>query len=116
MVNYLLITGIVLLILGILMKLRKIDFLLDRFQFFHKNIRKEDIEVRRDRLATLYSYLYIMIATLLVIGGIIVFVDSANSDKINLWTAIVAIILGIGGILYCNLSKSIINPKEQVES
>jgi hypothetical protein len=105
LINYLLIAGIILLILGILMKLRKIDFLIDRFQWFHKLIRKDDIEVDRDRLATFYSYLYIVIAVFLLIGAIIVFINPENVDTINLWTIIVTAIVGISGILYCNLSK-----------
>ncbi len=105
MINYLLITGTILFIFGILMKLRKIDFILDRFQGFHEIIRKKEIEVKRDRLATFYSYLYIVIAIILLIGAIITYINPEIVNKINLWTAIAAAIVGIGGILYCNLSK-----------
>lgn len=105
MVNYLLIAGIILLILGILMKLRKIDFLIDRFQWFQKLIRKDDIEVDRDRLAKFYAYLYIIVAVFLLTGAIIIFIVPDNVDTINLWTMLVTVIVGISGILYCNLSK-----------
>ncbi|WP_371805111.1 DUF3784 domain-containing protein [Candidatus Lokiarchaeum ossiferum] len=113
MLNYLLIAVIILFILGILMKLRKIDFLIDRFQWFQKLIRKEDIEVNRNRLATFYSYLYFVIAIFLLIGAIILFIDPENGENINLWTVIVTVILGMSGILYCNLSKRFIISSKQ---
>ena len=106
------IAGLILFTLGILMKLRKIDFLIDRFQWFQKSIRKDGFEVAKDRLATFYSYLYLVIAVflligaiILLIGAIILFINPDNSDIINLWTVIVTAIVGISGILYCNLSK-----------
>jgi RsiW-degrading membrane proteinase PrsW (M82 family) len=91
-----------------------IDFLIARFQWFQNLIRKEDIEVNRDRVAKFYTYLYFVIAIFLLIGAIILFINPENGDKINLWAVIVTLVVGMSGILYCNLSKNFIMSIEQV--
>jgi len=88
MVNYALYIGIALCILSILMRLRKLDFFLGRYE----------------GLSKYYSILYLVVGVILLIGGVIILIGPNNVDTITNVTYIVVIVIGLLGMLYLNLT------------
>lgn len=105
MVNYSLYVGLILCFLGILMRARKLDFLMARYEFFQMAIRKKNLSVDRERLSKFYSYFFIILGGILLIAAIIQFIIPEMSKGITFWIFIVVAAVGIIGILYCNLTN-----------
>lgn len=103
-----LLVGIVLSIMAILMRARKLNFLISRFRSFQKAIRRKQIAVDEKQVSIFYSTLFFVLAIVLFIGTIGQFMNSDNSELISWWTWIVCIVIGISGMLYLNLNKRFI--------
>ena len=112
---YPLIVGLILCVLGILMKARKIDFILMRYEGFQKAIRKKKIEVDRDRLSKFYFSLFILLGSILLIAAIIQLIIPSSSENISFWIFVVVAALGTIGILYCNLSTRYLTSDQSIE-
>ena len=111
MEEYLLIIGIVLCALGVLMKVGWLNFLIARYEWFQKAIRKKKFSVDKEGVAKFYSILFFVIGVpLLILGitGVIVPVDK----KITFWIIIALLAIGIPGIIYLNASKRFLKPLE----
>jgi len=109
---YALIIGIVLCVLGILMKLGWLKFLIDRYEGFHKAIRKNKFSVDKEGLSKFYSILFFVIGVPLLIVAIIGFIIPDSFKLISTWIYVVLIVIGISGILYLNISNRFIKPFE----
>ena len=103
--------GIILCLLGILMKIRKIDFLLSRYESFHKFLRKGVIGVDKDKLAKYYVFEFLLIGGLLLITGIIHLIVSINFEFNMSWIYIAIISIGIIGMLYLNFTNRFLEIK-----
>ncbi len=109
---YALIIGIVLCVLGILMKVGWLNFLIDRYEGFHKIIRKKKSVVDKERVSKFYSILFFVLGVPLLIGVIIGLIIPDSFKLISTWLYVVLIVIGISGILYLNLSNRFIKPLE----
>ncbi|MHA1737624.1 MAG: hypothetical protein ACTSXA_03480 [Candidatus Heimdallarchaeota archaeon] len=114
-----LIVGIVLCLLGIFMLIVPRNFIVSRYEGFHKAIRRnKEISVEKERLAKFYAILYFVLAVPLLTLAIIGFTNKEIFDLIYIWLFVAVATLGLIGILYCNLSKRFIklleNPVEPV--
>lgn len=115
MVNYALYIGIVLCILSILMRLRKLDILLGRYEGFQKVFRKKPFNLDREGLSKYYSILYLVVGVILLIGGVIILIGPNNVDTITNVTYIVVIVIGLLGMLYLNLTDRFLNFEASIE-
>jgi len=102
---YFLIIGIILIILAIFMRFRKIDWLIDRFSFFQKIIRKGNFEVDREALSRYYSVLFSVPGVILLIGTVLLYIYPSYNDTISPLMWITLISIAIVGIFYANVSK-----------
>jgi len=109
---YALIIGIVLCVLGILMKVGWLNLLIDRYEGFQKAIRKNKLFVDKKGVSNFYSSLFFLIGIPLLILAIIGFILPDTYELISTWMYLVLIVIGISGILYLNLSKRFIKPLE----
>ena len=109
---YALIIGIVLCLLGILMKIGWLKFLIDRYEGFQKAIRKNKFIVDKKGVSKFYSILFFILGVPLLIGAIIGFIIPDRFKLISTWIYIILIVIGISGILYLNLSNRFIKPLE----
>ncbi|MHA1929395.1 MAG: hypothetical protein ACTSV2_12540 [Candidatus Thorarchaeota archaeon] len=102
---YFLIIGLILIILAMSMRFRKVDFLIDRFSFFQKVIRKGNFEVDREALSKYYSVLFSVPGVILLIGTVLLYIYPSIYDTLSpiLWITLISI--AILGILYANVSK-----------
>ena len=112
MENYALIIGIVLCVLGILMKVGWLNFLVDRYEGFQKALRKKKFNVDKEGVSKFYSLLFFVVGGSLLIVAIIGFIIPDSYKLISTWIFIALIAIGISGILYLNLSKRFIKPLE----
>ncbi len=110
---YMLTAGIVLCVLGILMLLGMLGFLIDRYEWFHKSIRKRTINVRREILAKFYAALFVVTGVPLLIGAIIGYINKEAFETYSLWLFIAVAALGVIGILFCNLTNLFIQASEE---
>ncbi len=106
---YTLIAGIVLCVLGILMLVWSKNFIVMRYEGFHKLIRKKEIEVKYRKLNIYFAILYFITAIPLLTIAIIGFV-SVIPNKTYYWVYIADAGFGLIGILYANISKQFIQP------
>jgi len=109
---YMLIVGIILCLLGLLMLLGLLNFLIKRYEWFHNSIRKRKISVKGDVLSKFYAMLFFITGIPLVIGEIIGFVYSDVYKLFSIWLYITIAVIGVIGILYCNISTNFIIPIE----
>ena len=110
-----LVIGIVLCLLGIIMLIFPRNFIIDRFEGFHKAIRrKKEIVVNKEGLSKFYAILYFVLAIPLLILGIIGFINTDLSITIYIWIFVAVAVFGVIGILYCNLTKQFIKPLDSV--
>jgi len=109
---YALIIGIVLCVLGILMIVGQLNFLIDRYEGFHKVIRKKKFSVDKEGLSKFYSILFFVLGVPLLIVAIIGFIIPDSFKLISTWIYVALLVIGIIGILYCNLSNRFIKPLE----
>jgi len=108
-----LITGIVLCILGILMLFTSLlNFVIMRYEWFHKSIRKKDISIDKEGLSKFYSLLFFITGIPLLIGGIIGIASNDIFEIFGLWLFVAVAAVGVLGIVYCNLSNRFIIPAE----
>lgn len=103
--------GIVLFLLGIMMLIWTKNFIILRFEGFHKGIRKKKIEIKYRELAVFNAILYFVTAIPLLTTAIIGFISELEIMT-YVWVSIGVAILGVIGILYSNLSKQFIKPIE----
>ena len=108
--NYPLIVGIVLCVFGILIKVGWLNFLIDRYEWFHKAIRKKKFSVDKEGLSKFYSILFFALGVPLLIVAIIGYIIPDIYKVISTWTYIAVLAIGITGILYINLSNRFIKP------
>jgi len=111
MEQYILIVGIALCALGVLMKIGWLNFLIARYEWFQKAIRKKEFSVNKEKVANFYSILFIVIGVPLLISGIIGLIIP-NDKKIAFWIIVTLIATGISGIIYLNASKRFLKPLE----
>jgi len=104
---YTLIAGIVLCVLGIMMLVWTKNFILMRFESFHKFIRKNEIEIKYRRLAVFNAILYFVTAIPLLTTAIIGFVIEIPYMT-YVWIFIAVAVFGLVGILYSNISNQFI--------
>jgi len=109
---YALIIGIVLCVLGILMKVGWLKLLIDRYEGFHKAIRKKKAIVDKERVSKFYSILFFVLGVPLLIGAIIGLIIPDSFKLISTWFYVVLIVIGISAILYLNLSNRFIKTLE----
>jgi hypothetical protein len=109
---YMLIVGIILCLLGLLMLLGQLNFLIKRYEWFHNAIRKQKISVKRLALSKYYAILFFIAGIPLMIGGIIGFINPDNFKLFSIWLYITIAVIGVLGILYCNISNRFIKPLE----
>ena len=109
MTIYSLIIGLFLIILGVLMKMRKVDFLLSRYESFHKIFRKKQFTLDREGLSRHYTVFYWIEGSLFLIIALLEFIEAFTSENSSIWAYSFAIALGILGILYCNITTKFLN-------
>ena len=107
-----LIVGIILGLLGFLMLLGALNFIIKRYEWFHNAVRKQKITVEKNALSKFFASLLFVTGVPLVIGGIIGFINQDLFKIFSLWLYIAVGVIGIIGILYCNLSRRFIKPNE----
>jgi FtsH-binding integral membrane protein len=105
MVNYSLIVGGILCVLGIFMRVGWLDIIISRYESFQKTIRKKNLRVDREGLAKFYSNTYFVLGVILLIAAVIQSIMPEFSEIITLWIFIAVAGIGIVGILYSNLSN-----------
>jgi len=103
--SYLLYIGLILCVLGILMRAHRLDFIIGRYEGFHKVIRKKTLSVDREGLSKYYSNLFLILGSILLIAAIIHLIKPEISELITLWIYVAVLVVGIIGILYCNLTN-----------
>ena len=79
---YSIIISIVLFILGFLMTFGQLDFLIDRYESFHRFIRKKKFNVDREGLSNFYAILFFVLGIPFLIGAIIGFINPRKKPKI----------------------------------
>ena len=94
------------------MMLDLLRFLVDRYEVFHKVIRKKEFSVDRDGLTKFYSILFFVLGVPLLIGAIIGFVVPDIFELFSIWLSLAVAVIGIMGILYSNVSNRFIKPLE----
>ncbi len=109
---YSIIISIVLFILGFLMIFGQLNFLIDRYEVFHKAIRKKEFSVDREGLSNFYSILFFISGIPLLVGAIIGFINSDLYKTFAVWLFVAVAVVGIIGILFCNVSNRFIKPPE----
>ena len=106
---YTLIAGIVLCLLGIMMLVWTKNFIVLRYEGYHKLIRKKEIEVKFKKLNIFFAILYFVIAIPLLTVAIIGFVIEIP-DLTYVWIYVACASFGLIGILFANISKQFIQP------
>jgi hypothetical protein len=109
---YLFIAGIVLFVLGVLMKVGWLNFLIDRYEGFQKAIRRKKFRVDREGVSKYYSILFFVLGGLLMIVAIFGFIFPDGYKSISIWIYLALLVIGISGILYLNISNRFIKPLE----
>ena len=112
MAVYTLIVGIVLCVLGILMKVGWLNFLISRYEGFQKAFRKKKFSVDKEGVSNFYSILFFVIGSPLLIVAIIGFIIPDSFKLMEFWIYVALVVIGISGILYLNLSNRFIKPLE----
>lgn len=107
-----LIAGIVLWVLGFFMIFGQLGFILARYGSFQKFIRRKEISVDKEGLSKFYSILFFISGTPLLIGAIIGLIRTDMDMWTFIWLFIAVAIIGVIGILYCNISTRFIKPLE----
>ena len=114
MVVYTLIVGLVLSVLGVFMKLGWLNFLIYRYEWFHKIVRKKEFTVNKKGVVNFFTNLFFAIGIPLLILG---FVELTTSDlylqQISLWVWITCVVIAVIAIFYVNLSRKFIIPLEK---
>ena len=110
MENYALIIGIVLCVLGVLMRIGWLNFLIDRYEGFHKAIRKKQVSVDREGVSKFYTILFFVIGGPLLIVAIIGFISPESYNYISFWVFLTIVAIGITSIFYLNVSKRYLKP------
>ncbi|MHA1521736.1 MAG: DUF3784 domain-containing protein [Promethearchaeota archaeon] len=105
MEGYSLYTGIILCVLGILMRAKKLNFLLLRYEGFQKVIRRRMVKVDKESLTRFYFIGLILIGGLLMITGMIQLLKPKGYEIITTWMWISVLAIGISGMLYCNITS-----------
>lgn len=111
MEDYTLIVGIVLCVLGVLTKVGWLNFLIARYEWFQKAIRKNEFSVDKERVVNFYLILFFVIGVPFLILGIIGFIVPID-ENITFWIIIALVAIGVLGIIYLNASKRFIKPLE----
>ncbi|MHA1555723.1 MAG: hypothetical protein ACTSPM_02195 [Candidatus Heimdallarchaeota archaeon] len=106
---YSLAVGIILFMLGIMMLIWTKNFIILRFEGFHKGIRKKKIVINYRALATYNAILYFITAIPLLTTAIIGFVKEIPVNT-YIWIYVAVAVVGLVGILYSNISKQFIQP------
>jgi len=107
-------TGIILFLLGVMMLIWTKNFIILRFEGFHKGIRKKKIVINYRALAIFNAILYFITAIPLLVIAIIGFINT-ELDLMNfVWVFVAVAVVGLVGILYTNISKQFIKPRDQV--
>jgi hypothetical protein len=109
---YMLIVSITLFVLGFLMMLGMLDIIINRYEGFHRAIRKKEFSVDRKGLSNYYAILFFILGIPLLIGAIIGFINSELYNSFAIWLFVAVAVVGIVGILYCNVSSRFIKPPE----
>ncbi len=109
---YSIIISIVLFILGFLMTFGQLNFLIDRYEVFHKAIKKKEFSVDREGLSNFYAILFFVLGIPLLIGAIIGFINPELYETFSVWLFVAVAVVGIIGILYCNISDRFIRSIE----
>ena len=108
---YLLLIGVILCVLGILMRVGWLNFLIDRYEGFQKAIRRKKFLVDREGVSKYYSILFFSLGIYLVIVAIFGFLMPESLKLISIWMY-VAVAIGLTGILYLNVSNRFIKSPE----
>jgi membrane protein required for beta-lactamase induction len=108
MANYVLYVGIIMCVLAILMKLNVLNFVIARFEAFHKAIRKKPFSVDKKGLSNYYFILFLFVGVMFLIVALVQYIEPANIDTISLVLYILVIVIGLSGMLYMNISNRFI--------
>lgn len=107
--------GIVLCLLGFFVILSPTNILVSRFEGFHKAIRrKKKISVDKEGLSKFYAIMFFVLSIPLLIGAIIGFINPDIFKLFSTWLLVAVAVLGLLGILYCNISNRFIKPLENI--
>ena len=99
-------------LIGFLMLFGLLDFLINRYEAFHRAVRKKEFSVDREGLSNFYSILFFVVGIPLLIGAIIGFTNPAHYEGFSIWLFVAVVAIGIVGILYANISKRFIKTLE----
>ena len=110
-----LIVGSVLSLLGVSMIFGQPSFLLARYEWFHKLIRKNMKSADRRKLSIFYSIMFFGAGVPIIIGSIVGLTVPDTFELFYLWLLLGAGIVGLSIGLYFNISKRFIIYDEQVE-
>jgi uncharacterized membrane protein YoaK (UPF0700 family) len=91
--------------MGVMMIFGQPRFILRRYESFHRFFRKQDISVDEKKLSKFYSILYFVTSIPLLVGAIIGFINNEMFKEFSLWLVIAVVVIGVAGIIYCNISK-----------
>lgn len=107
--------GIVLCLLGFFVILSPTNILVKRFEGFHKAIRrKKKISVDKEGLSKFYAIMFFVLSVPLLTGAIIGFIKPDIFKLFSTWLFVAVAVLGLLGILYCNISNRFIKPLENI--
>ena len=91
--------------MGFLIVISRFNIVLDRYEWFQRKIRKKKIRANRKKLSMFYSILYFSTGIPVIITAIIGFIYPDVYEQFSTWLWVVLIIVAIGGITYCNVTK-----------
>ncbi len=90
---------IILEIMAWLMRIRKLDILISRYESFQKLIRRRSFTVDKAGVANYYSYLF-------AFSGLSVFLSLfIDTSKFVSWIVIAFFVIIASGVLYLNIGK-----------
>lgn len=101
-------TSLVLITLGFIMLIGWLNFVIIRYEAFHRFIRKKEFRVEKERLKIFYSIIFFVTGVPLFIGAIIGLAIQHLFDVYSLWLYIAVAAIGLIGILYSNISNQFI--------
>jgi hypothetical protein len=92
-----------------------LEFLIDRYEWFQRVIRKKEFSVDRERLSDYYAILFFVLGIPLLIGAIIGFINPDLYETFSIWLFVAVAAVGFIGILYCNISNRFIKPLVDID-
>jgi hypothetical protein len=96
--EYMYLVAAVLLVMAVLMRVRKLDFLLFRYQTFQNTFRKGTFNLDEEGLSRAYTYIFIFSAVIVVIYAL-------TREMLGFWGEVVLFIAVFAQLFYLNVTK-----------